>query len=197
MNFHNIWFAIFSGSILEPVFPSNVSQMLVYACLLLRLLYDTALDAVDKPNLAGMVVRSPSYKKLGVEHKKLLDSPVSGKRSNVNSLNLNPPAPEPTIIHPGVVIAMLHLLPSIVDENSPELALSLQAYVAEVIKSLVRSERNQQVMCEGGMVGELLNMGTIALQDETHPLHQPLQYIIERLAAHFLEPRDLRYMFRI
>lgn len=87
---------------------------------------------------------------------------------------------------------MLHLLPSISDSSNPQLALALQLYIAEIIKSLVRSERNQQVMCEAGMAGELLCMGRIALQDEIHPLHQPLQYIIERLAAQSLEPRDLR-----
>lgn len=87
---------------------------------------------------------------------------------------------------------MLHLLPSITDESENQIALALQLYIAEVIKSLVRSERNQQVMCEAGMAGELLTMGKVALQDETHPLHQPLQYIIERLAAQSLEPTDLR-----
>lgn len=65
-------------------------------------------------------------------------------------------------------------------------------FVAEVIKSLVRSERNQQVMCDAGMAGELLSIGRVALQDEAHPLHQPLQYVIERLSAQALEPKDLR-----
>lgn len=195
MNFHNTWLAIFTGSVLEPVFSNDIPRMLGYACLLLRLLYDVALDSFDKPNLAGMGMRSPSHKQSSqssVEHQKSLDSPGSGKRSNVNSLNLSPPAPEPIIVHPGVVVGMLHLLPSISDEVDPELALSLQMYIAEVIKSLVRSERNQQVMCEAGMAGDLLTVGRLALQDETHPLHQPLQYIIERLAAQALEPRDLR-----
>ena len=192
MNFHNTWLALFTGSVLEPAFPSDIPQVLGYACLVFRFLYDVALDAFDKPNLAGIGIRSPSHKQSSVDHQKSLDSPGSGKRSNVNSLNLNPPAPEPIIVHPGVVVGMLHLLPSASDEINPELALSLQTYVAEVIKSLVRSERNQQVMCEADMAGELLNVGRIALQDETHPLHQPLQYIIERLAAQALEPKDLR-----
>lgn len=127
-----------------------------------------------------------------MQHQKSLDSTGSCKRSSVNSLNLNAPIPEPIVVHPGVVVGMLHLLPSISDSSKPHLALALQLCIAEVIKSLVRSERNQQVMCEAGMAGELLSMGRIALQDETHPLHQPLQYIIERLAAQSLEPRDLR-----
>lgn len=87
---------------------------------------------------------------------------------------------------------MLHLLPSISEPSNPQMALALQLYVAKIIKSLVRSERNQQIMCDAGMAGELLSVGRIALQDETHSLHPPLQYIIERLAAQSLEPRDLR-----
>lgn len=43
----------------------------------------------------------------------MLDSPGGGKRAAVNSLNLTPPAPDPIIVHPGVVVAVLHLLPSI------------------------------------------------------------------------------------
>jgi len=127
-----------------------------------------------------------------VFQQKSFDSPGSGKRCIINSLNLSPPAPEPLVVHPGIVVGMLHLLPSISEPSNPQMALALQLYVAEIIKSLVRSERNQQVMCEAGMAGELLSVGRIALQDETHPLHQPLQYIIERLAAQSLEPRDLR-----
>lgn len=193
MNFHNTWLALFTGSVLEPNFPTEVPQVLGYACLLFRLLYDVALDAFDKPNLAAMGMKSPSHKQSSVEHQRSLDSPGGGKRSNVNSLNLNPPIPEPTVVHAGVVVGMLHLLPSVPDEPDPEVALSLQIYIADVIKSLVRSERNQQVMCDAGMAGELLNVGRLALQDETHPLHQSLQYIIERLAAQSLEPKDLRY----
>lgn len=105
---------------------------------------------------------------------------------------MSPPSPEPIVVHPGIVVGMLHLLPSISEPSTPQMALALQLYVAEIIKSLVRSERNQQIMCDAGMAGELLSVGRIALQDETHPLHQPLQYIIERLAAQSLEPRDLR-----
>lgn len=77
------------------------------------------------------------------------------------------------------------------------MALGLQFYIAEVIKSLVRSERNQQVMCECGFVGHLLSVGSAALQNENHPLHCPLQYMLERLAAQALEPADLRQFLRL
>ncbi|XP_071644042.1 WD repeat and FYVE domain-containing protein 3 isoform X2 [Temnothorax longispinosus] len=219
MNYHNMLISLFTGSILEPVFPDNMPKTLGYACLLLRLLYDVALDSFDKPNLANVGIRSPSHKQNSMEvyssyqsitnlsfkngnygcafQQKSFDSPGSGKRYIINSLNLSPPAPEPIVVHPGIVVGMLHLLPSISEPSNPQMALALQLYVAEIIKSLVRSERNQQVMCEAGMAGELLSVGRIALQDEAHPLHQPLQYIIERLAAQSLEPRDLREFLRL
>ncbi|KAH0568814.1 WD repeat and FYVE domain-containing protein 3 [Cotesia glomerata] len=196
-NYHNTWQSLFNGNVLEPSFPSEIPKSLSYACLLLRLLYDVALDVFEKPNMAVIGIRSPCHKQSSLENQRSVDSPVSGKRSTVNSLNLNPPAPEPIIVHPGIVVGMLHLLPSITERTKPEYALALQIYVAEVIKSLVRSERNQQVMCDSGMAGELLTMGRVALQDETHPLHQPLQYIIERLAAQSLEPKDLREFLRL
>lgn len=70
-------------------------------------------------------------------------------------------------------------------------------FAAEILKSLLRTERNQQLMCESGLPGDLLRCCRIALEDETHPLHSPLQYILERLAAQTIEPKDLRYDFQI
>lgn len=55
-----------------------------------------------------------------------------------NLLNLTQPTPEPRIVHPGVVICMLQLLPSVYHTIEVEKALHLQIYLAEVIKSLVR-----------------------------------------------------------
>lgn len=43
---------------------------------------------------------------------------------------------------------MLQLLPSV--EHETDAGLILQTYLADVLKSLVRSERNQQVMCDAG-----------------------------------------------
>lgn len=115
---------------------------------------------------------------------------------NVNSLNLCPPTPDPIIVHPGVVVCMLQLLPCIKDQEF-ESFLNLQLFISEIIKSLVRSERNQQVMCDKGFVGYLLSIGSAPLQNENHPLHAPLQYMLERLAAQALEPTDLRLFLRL
>lgn len=49
-------------------------------------------------------------------------------------------------------------------------------------------------MCEAGLACKLLNVCRLALEDEDHPLHVPLQYMLERLAAQSLEPKDLRFI---
>lgn len=67
VNYHNILVSLFTGSVLEPVFPDDMPKTLGYACLLLRLLYDVALDSFDKPNLANVGIRSPSHKQNSVE----------------------------------------------------------------------------------------------------------------------------------
>lgn len=59
--------SLFTGSVLEPVFPEVIPKTLTYACLLLRLLYDVALDSFDKPNLVGLGMRSPNHKQNSVE----------------------------------------------------------------------------------------------------------------------------------
>lgn len=188
--FHNL----FTGNVLEPSLPEHIPVELSYACLVVRMLYDVALDAYDKSNTAVVSFKSPSHKR-NMETQHSLESPGSGRR--VNSLNLTPPVPDPVVVHSGVVIAILHLLPSIQHSTQTQLSLTLQLYTAEVIKSLVRSERNQQLMCEAGLPGQLLSVGEIPLEDETHPLHPPLQYMLERLATQTLEAKDLREFLRL
>lgn len=67
MNYHSMLASLFTGSVLEPVFPDDMTKTLGYACLLLRLLYDVALDSFDKPNLANVGIRSPSHKQNCIE----------------------------------------------------------------------------------------------------------------------------------
>lgn len=146
---------------------------------------------------------------------------MDSNRSCVSSLNLSPPNPEPLVVHGGVVVCLMRLLPSLppLDDNpNHPHSTALQDYLAHVLKSLVRryvninsffiiinlihyficitfSERNQQVMCEAALTGVLLEIGKVALQDEQHCIHAPLQYSLERLAAQSLEPKDLRFLF--
>lgn len=72
------------------------------------------------------------------------------------------------------------------------MSLALQLFCVDMIKSLVRSERNQQVMCEAGLSAVLLSVGQVSLTDETHPLHQSLQYMTDRLFRQTVGHNDLR-----
>ncbi|XP_056639814.1 WD repeat and FYVE domain-containing protein 3 isoform X1 [Diorhabda sublineata] len=183
---------LFIGSVTNVEFPDKISPSLVYTIVVYRLLYDLALDLFDKNiNTNIFYMKSPS-----VSRESSLQGDGNKKRSNVNSLNLSPPTPDPIIVHPGVVVCMLQLLPCIKDDHF-EMYLSLQLFIAEIIKSLVRSERNQQVMCDKNFVNHLLTVGSEPLQNENHPLHNSLQYMLERLAAQAIEAKDLRQFLRL
>ncbi|XP_055847784.1 WD repeat and FYVE domain-containing protein 3 [Episyrphus balteatus] len=180
---------VFSGEILNFSFRETVPRSLSYVCVVYRLLYSIALDNFEQPNLNGVInlfvdqtLRSPSQE-LPTQHP--------------NLLNLSQPNPEPRIVHPGVVICMLQLLPSVGHSKEQGKAMNLQVYLSEIIKSLVRSERNQQIMCDYGLAGHLLKIGRRALSEEDNPLHVPLQYILERLAAQALQPTELREFLRL
>ncbi|XP_014915523.1 WD repeat and FYVE domain-containing protein 3 isoform X2 [Poecilia latipinna] len=101
------------------------------------------------------------------------------------------------VIHPGAVLAMLDLLPSVSSESQPEHALDLQLAVANILQLLVNSERNQQVLCEACLHQRLLQRCSQALSDEDHPLHPPLQRMFERLASQALQPVALREFLRL
>nr|XP_029534901.1 WD repeat and FYVE domain-containing protein 3-like [Oncorhynchus nerka] len=96
------------------------------------------------------------------------------------------------VIHPGAGLAMLDLLASVSSDSQPEHALDLQLAVANILQLLVHSERNQQILCEAGLHSRLLQRCSLALGDEEHPLHPPLQRMFERLASQALQPMALR-----
>ena len=64
-------------------------------------------------------------------------------------------------------------------------------------QSLLRTEKNQQIMCDADFVTELLSLCGDALEDESHLLHSPCQYLLERLTAQKLSPHDLRTFLRL
>ncbi|XP_073823647.1 LOW QUALITY PROTEIN: WD repeat and FYVE domain-containing protein 3-like [Musca autumnalis] len=182
---------VFSGDILNYSFNDSIPRSLSYVCVVYRLLYSIALDNFESPNLNNIITlfndqfnRSPT--------KELALPPA-----HPNQLNLSQPTPEPRIVHPGVVLCMIQLLPSVTHSQQHTLATNLQVYLSEIIKSLVRSERNQQIMCDFGLAGHLLKIARKALSEEVNPLHVPMQYILERLAAQALQPTELREFLRL
>jgi WD repeat and FYVE domain-containing protein 3 len=183
----------FTGSLMKPEFSDEFPLSLSFAALVYRFLYDLVLDNYEKPNLSGVSnISLTSQSKSDTSKLQKLDPRVA-----VSSLNLTQPQPEPLIVHPGIVLCMLQLLPSIEHETEVVRGQCLQLYLAEVIKSLVRSERNQQIMCESGLAGHLLKIGKCVLSEEKNVLHVPLQYILERLAAQALKPTELREFLRL
>lgn len=138
---------LFMSNPLTPEFDSTYPESLSFATLVYRFLYDITLDNFDKPNLSGLASATTNS---ASQAQTPTSSNQSKDRSSVSSLNLTQPQPEPIIVHPSVVICMLQLLPSVEHDTASDIALTLQMYLADVLKSLVRSERNQQVMCDAG-----------------------------------------------
>lgn len=97
--------------------PDDIPSKLSYATIVYRLLYDVALDLFDKPHTTTGLLssKSPSLSRQSSNEPQVNNS--VGKRSTVNSLNLNPPIPDPIIVHPGIVVAMLQLLSCIQVNN--------------------------------------------------------------------------------
>ena len=65
--------------------------------------------------------------------------------------------------------------------------------MASHIQSLVKSEKNRQVMCEAGMLRTLMTYCHQALTAGSSPLHSGLSRIFEKLASQAIEPDVLRY----
>ncbi|KAK3103345.1 hypothetical protein FSP39_018631 [Pinctada imbricata] len=176
--------------------------LLQSSCMMLKLLYNMALDNFDRPTPVQpqlkLQVDSPKLKRnTMIENDGEGDSPKP-KRASTGSINI------PTInhceqivVHAGAVLSVFHLLPAVEYDTDHKLTVGLQNYVAQLVKGILYTERNQQIMCEAGMPHELLSHGYVALADETHPLHSPLRAMFERLSAQSLTPRDLRDFLRL
>ncbi|KAL0964144.1 hypothetical protein UPYG_G00319710 [Umbra pygmaea] len=96
------------------------------------------------------------------------------------------------ILHPGAVRVILTLLPHVFTAEDPQLSVEVQSSIAHHLQLMVKSERNRQIICEGGVVSTLLtNFQGILLRPE-HPLHQPITRILEKLASNSISPKDLR-----
>lgn len=162
----------------------SVSPTLRHCSKLFIYLYKVATDSFDR-HAFHCVSTPPVYPAKSVTDLKL----------QVTSSPL--PSSEAVIIHPGAMLAMLDLLASVGSVTQPEHALDLQLAVANILQSLVHTERNQQVMCEAGLHARLLQRCGAALADEDHSLHPPLQRMFERLASQALEPMVLREFLRL
>ncbi|XP_036772494.2 WD repeat- and FYVE domain-containing protein 4 isoform X2 [Manis pentadactyla] len=96
------------------------------------------------------------------------------------------------IMHPGFLCIMVRLLPRLYHEDQPQLSKEIQCSVVSHIQSLVKSEKNRQVMCEAGMLRTLMTSCHKALTTGSSPLHSGLIRIFEKLASQAIEPDVLR-----
>ncbi|RXN17560.1 WD repeat- and FYVE domain-containing 4-like protein [Labeo rohita] len=100
-----------------------------------------------------------------------------------------------TILHPGAVKLIMTLLPSIYCPSDPCLSEELQLAVAHHVQTLVKTERNRQIMCEFGLVSTLLTSCKHTLIDNSHSLHLPIVRILEKLASQSMDHKCLRCLF--
>ncbi|KAL4641072.1 WD repeat- and FYVE domain-containing protein 4 isoform X1 [Arapaima gigas] len=97
-----------------------------------------------------------------------------------------------TILYPGAIHIMMILLPNIFCPKDPQLSMELQLSVAHHVQSLVKSERNRQIMCESGLCRMLLTHCQDILNNADNPLHLPVVRIFEKLASQAIDPASLR-----
>ena len=169
------------------------NRSLVNATLVIRLLYDLAVDSYDRAQTLP-VCCSADGKIL--PRSKSSDDPTCALRRpvNLNPISVNP---DPILVHPGVILAMFQLLPSIWTEENPEASKSLQLLVTDIIQSLTHSERNVQILCDAGFPSEILKYASSVLNNESRHLHGPLLTVLEQLVRQALEPKDLRAFLRM
>ncbi|XP_004716310.1 WD repeat- and FYVE domain-containing protein 4 [Echinops telfairi] len=96
------------------------------------------------------------------------------------------------ITHPGIVCIMVSLVPRLYHEDYPQLSMEIQYSLAVHLQSLVKSEKNRQIMCEAGMLSTLMATCHRALVTSSHPLHLCLIRIFEKLASQSITPDVLR-----
>ncbi|XP_008289614.1 WD repeat- and FYVE domain-containing protein 4 isoform X2 [Stegastes partitus] len=96
------------------------------------------------------------------------------------------------ILHPGAIRVIMALLPSLFTPKDPELSMEVQFSVAHHVQAMVKSERNRQIMCEGGLVSTLLTHCQNMLLNPNHPLHLPVTRILEKLSSQAITHSDFR-----
>ncbi|XP_061545443.1 WD repeat- and FYVE domain-containing protein 4 isoform X3 [Phycodurus eques] len=96
------------------------------------------------------------------------------------------------ILHPGAIRVIMTLLPFIFTPEDIQLSMEVQLAVANHIQSAVESERNRQIMCEGGLLSTLLTHCRSMLLTPKDPLHLTVTRILERLSSQAITTSDFR-----
>ena len=185
---------LFSTDPSDPVKMNNVPQKLESCCIVLRLLHDLAIDKFKQRHRS--TCSNPSLQSQSSVTQESPSTPATPGHKKRFQLNLNQGRPvEPVLVHSGVIVTMLQLLPAMYHESDESSALQL--FTAETVQSVLRIEKNQQLMCDVELMSVILDNCKLALEDEAHILHTPFQYLLERLAAQKLQSNDLREFLRL
>ncbi|CAH7126598.1 Wdfy4 [Phodopus roborovskii] len=99
---------------------------------------------------------------------------------------------EVMIMHPGIICIMVRLLPRLYLDDHPQLSEEIQCSMASHLLSLVKSEKNRQVMCEAGMLRTLMTFCRRTLSTGGSVLNSLLIRIFEKLGSQAIEPDVLR-----
>ena len=185
----------------EAATAAATTECLVNATLVIRLLYDLAVDAYDRCQqtslqLAGktssvnkMATTSTTTTTTRDRHLSLADSvAVSPTHHSASSGGSQQQQQYPMLVHPGVILALFQLIPSASGSCAP-----LQQLITDVIQSLlVHSERNVQILCDANFPAEMLKRASSAVVQL-----EPLTAIWEHLGRQALEAKDLREFLRM
>ncbi|KRY48286.1 WD repeat and FYVE domain-containing protein 3 [Trichinella britovi] len=158
----------------------DLSENVVVICAILRLLYDMAFDRSDRN---GKVIEFTS------EQPAHSPNMISYRFASLIGQNA-------FVVHTGAVMCMFELL-LYVEQPNPMETLNVQLFIIEMVKSILRTERNQQVMCCVGLPRLLFDTVSDVFFEEEHPLLPPSYYILERLAAQGMTPNELRSFLRL
>jgi WD repeat and FYVE domain-containing protein 3 len=109
---------------------------------------------------------------------------------------LTSPFDEPFIIHAGAISVMLNLLTA-VDVDGSQMEIRLQYHIVNVIKGLLKHERNQQTMSNAHFIDDILATCKNVLIDELHFLNSSMHYLFERLATQSITEKSLRDYIRL
>ena len=109
---------------------------------------------------------------------------------------MSSPIGEPFIIHAGAISTIFHLLTSVPTSSDNQMAYRLQYNIINLIKNLLKFERNQQIMSSNLFIDDILYTCKHVLNDENHFLNASIQHIFERLACQYISAKNLKEYLR-
>ncbi|XP_061914195.1 WD repeat- and FYVE domain-containing protein 4 isoform X3 [Entelurus aequoreus] len=99
---------------------------------------------------------------------------------------------EHVTLHPGAIRIIMTLLTSVFTPEDTQLSTEVQLAVANHVQAAAKSERNRQMMCEGGLISTVLTHCRSMLLDPHHPLHLTVTRILEKLSSQAITPSVFR-----